>query len=187
MVQFSNTPFLSIPFIGDSGMSRAFVKEPDGENFIEELPELRQSPNVNYVTPAGLRRLEARVAELGAARRALTGSEAPEDIQALRRIDRDLRYFEERLRRAVPVDPRAQPADEVGFGMRVTVETPEGRRLVYAIVGEDEADAAAGKISWCSPLARLLAEGRIGDEVLWKRPVGDIELRIAAIAPVAEE
>jgi transcription elongation factor GreB len=42
-------------------MSRAFVKEPDGDQVIDELPERVQSPHVNYVTPAGLRQLQENV------------------------------------------------------------------------------------------------------------------------------
>jgi len=63
----------------------------------------------------------------------------------------------------------------------VEVETPEGRRMTFAIVGEDEADAAQGKISWVSPLAQALAEARVGDAVAWKRPAGEVELTIVVI------
>jgi transcription elongation GreA/GreB family factor len=48
-------------------------------------------------------------------------------------------------------------------------------------VGEDEADAAAGKISWVSPLARTLMGASVGDTVTWKRPAGDLELEIVSI------
>jgi len=61
------------------------------------------------------------------------------------------------------------------------VETPEGRRMTFAVVGEDEADAAQGKISWFSPLALALAEARVGDAVVWKRPAGEVELTVVAI------
>jgi transcription elongation GreA/GreB family factor len=96
-------------------------------------------------------------------------------------IDRDLRYVEERIRRAVLIDPAGQPEDEVHFGAVVEVETPEGRRMTFAVVGEDEADPTQGRISWVSPLARALAEARVGDAVVWKRPTGEVELTIVAI------
>ncbi len=51
----------------------------------------------------------------------------------------------------------------------------------FAIVGEDEADAAAGKVSWVSPLARALLGSSVGDIVTWRRPTGDVELEIVAI------
>jgi transcription elongation factor GreB len=162
-------------------MSRAFVKEPDGDEPPADPPERVHSPHVNYVTPAGLRQLHGRVDDLLGRRAPLAGSEDPEARRQLRLIDRDLRYFEERIRRAVPVDPAAQPPGEVAFGSVVEVETPEGRRMRYAIVGEDEADLSQGKISWVSPLAEALMEARVGDTVAWRRPTGELELTIISI------
>lgn len=162
-------------------MSRAFVKEPDGDQAIEELPERVHSPHVNYVTPAGLRQLQGRVGDLLARRERLAGAANAGDKKQLLSIDRDLRYYEERIRRAVLIDPADQPKDEVRFGAVVDVETPEGRRMTFAVVGEDEADAAQGKISWFSPLALALAEARVGDAVAWKRPAGEVELTVVAI------
>src|SRR5512143_1800471 len=162
-------------------MSRAFVKEPDGDQVSEEIPERVHSPHVNYVTPAGLRQLHEQVGALRDRRRALAASAPAADPKELRYIDRDLRYYEERIRRAVPIDPAGQPEGEVHFGAVVDVETPEGRRMTFAIVGEDEADATQGKISWVSSLARALEDGRVGDAVSWKRPAGEAELTIVAI------
>jgi len=162
-------------------MSRAFVKEPDGDQVIDELPERVHSPHVNYVTPVGLRQLQENVEGILARRKSLAGVTSTENKKQLMRIERDLRYFEERIRRAVLIDPAARPKDEVHFGAVVEVETPEGRHMTFAIVGEDEADAAQGKISWVSPLARAVAEARVGDAVAWKRPAGEVELTIVAI------
>ena len=162
-------------------MSRAFVKEPDGDQVIDDLPERVHSPHVNYVTPAGIRRLQEQVDGLLARRKGLAGAVSAENQKQRLSIDRDLRYYEERIRRAVLIDPAGQPEDEVHFGAVVEVETPEGRRMTFAVVGEDEADATNGKISWVSPLARALAEARVGDAVVWKRPAGEVELTIVAI------
>ena len=162
-------------------MSRAFVKEPDGDQVIDELPERVHSPHVNYVTPAGLRQLQEQVDGLLARRKSLAGAVSAKNKKQRMYIDRDLRYYEERIRRAVLIDPAGQLEDEVHFGAVVDVETPEGRRMTFAVVGEDEADAAQGRISWISPLARALAEARVGDAVLWKRPAGEVELTIVAI------
>jgi transcription elongation GreA/GreB family factor len=162
-------------------MSRAFVKEPDEDQVIQGLPDRVHSPHPNYVTPAGLRQLQERLDELLSRRKKISGTEAAENKKQLMFIDRDLRYCEERIRRAVLIDPAGQPQDEVHFGAKVEVETPEGRRMTFAIVGEDEADAGQGKISWVSPLAQALAEARVGDAVTWKRPAGEIELTIVAI------
>ncbi len=162
-------------------MSRAFVKEPDGDQVIEELPERVHSPHVNYVTPGGLQQLVDHRNALRARRNALAGSTTAEGKKQMRIVDRDLRYYEERIRRAVLVNPIGQPEDEVHFGARVEVETSEGQRMTFAIVGEDEADASQRKISWVSPLAMALSEARVGDTVAWKRPAGEVELTVVAI------
>jgi transcription elongation GreA/GreB family factor len=52
------------------------------------------------------------------------------------------------------------------------------------IVGEDEADATQGRISWVSPLANALMNAQVGDVVSWKRPVGDKELEVLSIRRV---
>ena len=49
------------------------------------------------------------------------------------------------------------------------------------IVGDDEADASAGEISWASPLARALIGAREGDVVTWRRPAGDAQIEIVRI------
>jgi transcription elongation factor GreB len=162
-------------------MSRAFVKEPDGDQVISALPDRVQSPHVNYVTPAGLRQLKEHLDGLLSRRKIISGVVSAENKKQLMLIDRDLRYYEERVHRAVLINPADQPKDEVHFGAVVEMETPEGRRMTFAIVGEDEADAAQGKISWVSPLARAMAEARVGDTVTWKRPAGEVELTIVAI------
>jgi transcription elongation GreA/GreB family factor len=135
------------------------------------------------VTPAGLAQLQARVAELSAERQRLLGDESVAAKQQLRHVERELRYYDERVVSAIPVDPAAQPGDRVHFGTTVELEDEAGNVLRYAIVGEDEADAAHGKISWVSPLARALLNAEAGETVTWKRPAGDKELHILAIHP----
>jgi transcription elongation GreA/GreB family factor len=162
-------------------MSRAFVKELD-EQSEGDLPERPQSVHINYVTPNGLAALEERVRKLSESRDALLGLEDLVSQQQLGQVQRDLVYYLERVRRAVLVRPEAQADDKVHFGASVEVEDAEGQRMWFAIVGEDEADAAQGKISWVSPLARALLDSELGDRVIWRRPAGDKELRILAIA-----
>ena len=79
------------------------------------------------------------------------------------------------------IDPAAQPKDHVAFGATVETEDEEGTRRRFEIVGEDEADAAVGKLSWVSPLARTLTDAKKGDAVVWKRPAGDLEVEILSI------
>ena len=160
-------------------MNRAFVKEPDEGAPVEGLPERQISEQPNYVTPAGLRQLEAHVGELEARRLELLEGDDPGDELAY--VDRDLRYFTARLESAIPVDLTRQPRRKVAFGAAVTVSQPGGKRQTFTIVGEDEADLKEGKISYTSPLAEALLEARVGNKVLWRRPAGDIELTVEAI------
>lgn len=161
-------------------MSRAFVKELD-EQDDSAGPARPQSQHVNYVTPRGLQLLQDKVRELTAARDALSGREDLSSQQSSRDLARDLAYFNERVKRAVLVEPDRQPVDRVHFGAAVKVEDAGGERLSFIIVGEDEADAAAGRISWVSPLATALMNARVGDLVTWRRPAGDKELEVLAI------
>ena len=162
-------------------MSRAFVKEPDGDMAGDEQPDLPQSPHPNYVTPEGLAELETRLAERGGRRQHLAASDDLADKLPLAQVDRDIRYLKGRIERAIPVDAAGQPAGEVCFGALVGVADETGSEAQYAIVGEDEADAQRGKVSWVSPLARALVGARVGDVITWKRPSGDVELEVVSI------
>jgi transcription elongation GreA/GreB family factor len=164
-------------------MSRAFVRELDDQGG-SAVPLRPQSPHINYVTPRGLGQLEDKVRDLAEARQALVGMEDLSSQQTLRELERDLAYFNERVKRAVLVEPEAQPLDRVHFGALVEAEDKEGERLNFMIVGEDEADATQGRISWVSPLANALMNAQVGDVVSWKRPVGDKELEVLSIRRV---
>ncbi len=145
---------------GDTIMSRAFVKESDGHDDLG-LPELKVSAHRNLVTPRGLGMIRERVtvleAELGEAR-------AAEDRAAVARIQRDLRYWSERLRTAEVV-PIPAEATEVRFGSTVTLARPDGRRVSYQIVGEDEASPREGRVSYVSPIGEAALGARVGDEI----------------------
>jgi transcription elongation factor GreB len=161
-------------------MSRAFVKEPDEGAPVEGLPERQISEHANYVTPAGLAQLEARVGELETRRLELL--ERDDDPEGeLDYVDRDLRYYTARLESAVLVDLEHQPRRKVAFGAAVTVSKPGGERQTFTIVGEDEADLKQGKISYVSPLAEALLDARVGKSVLWRRPAGNLKLTIEEI------
>ncbi len=163
-------------------MSRAFVNEDAQSEAQAELPERPQSPYPNYVTPQGLAALERRLASLLAERSALSDDGvAMSHEAALRRIDRNIRYLGARIDRAVLVNPGEQPGDEVAFGATVRVCDADGEERVFEIVGEDEADAAVGKVSWVSPLANALLGARVEELVTWGRPNGNVELEILSI------
>jgi transcription elongation factor GreB len=164
-------------------MSRAFVKESDGDQPGDELPERPQSPHPNYVTASGLKALQEQHAKLTEEKRHLTESGEPEmlDKEHLKLVERDLRYFKERIERAVFIDPASQPADKVGFGALVECVDDNEEKHKFRIVGEDEADPKQNRISWVSPLAKTLNGAAVGDTVTWKRPTGDLGLEILSI------
>lgn len=141
-------------------MSRAFIKEFDDAG-AEPLPDRVVSPHRNLVTPAGLAQIEAAVARL---RDALSAARAGDDRVGVAEAQRDLRYWTERRRTAEVVPPPAE-GEVVRFGATVLLEHADGTRVQYQVVGEDEADPAAGKISYVSPIARLLIGASAGDVV----------------------
>lgn len=162
-------------------MNRAFVKDPDDAGRPEQVAPRPQSPHTNYVTPAGLTQLKARVAELGQRRAALLDAGKQGNPQELALVQRDLAYFEERLARAIPVDPTRQPRDRVVFGATVEVQDEAGFLTTYTLVGEDEAEAGGELISWVSPLAEALLNAEVGDEVVWRRPAGVKRVEVVGI------
>lgn len=162
-------------------MNRAFVKDPDDTGRPEVLPDRPQSPHTNYVTPAGLRQLQDLQAELAVRQARLLEAGKLANPQELALVQRDLRFYEERVARAVLVDPTGRPTDRVLFGATVEVADEAGHLETFTIVGEDEADAAQGKISWVSPLAEALLNAEVGDEVLWRRPAGKMRLEVLSI------
>lgn len=163
-------------------MSRAFVKGDDSDLSGEEVPERPISPHPNYVTAEGLAQLRRRYEALLAQHAELKAAGEDFDKPKLTQIDRDLRYFSQRLESAIPIDPSKEPQDEVHFAATVRAEDAEGRVHRFKIVGEDEADVATGKVSWVSPLAKALIGARVGDNVKWRRPAGEVELEILEIS-----
>ncbi len=163
-------------------MSKAFTKEDDGpEN--DRLADLPQSAGPNYVTPAGLAALHDRLAERRAELAALRAR--GDDLGARFPIsvtERDIRFLEERINRALPVDGSELAPDTVAFGAEIEVEDDAGRRRAYRIVGEDEADPSRGLIAPASPLAAALLGAKVGDLVEWPKPSGPVDLRIVAVS-----
>jgi transcription elongation GreA/GreB family factor len=162
-------------------MSRAFVKEGDDELSAGELPERPLNDHPNYVTPRGLELLHARLRELQDERGRITAEDEPMAKQKLLEVKRDIRYYQAQAERAQVVDPADQPQDEVLFGATVTISDEDGKRHVFHIVGDDEADVTWGRISWASPLAKAMIGARVGDSVVWQRPAGATEVEIVAI------
>jgi transcription elongation GreA/GreB family factor len=158
-------------------MSRAFVREDD-QVPPEQPPELKVSNLPNWVTPEGLRmidaKLEALEADLGA------GPDEAEEAW----IRRDLRYWTHQRTSAQLAPPLPKNPVAVAFGARVTILRGEGPKETIDIVGEDEADPAAGKVSWASPVARALSGAQVGDVVELGERKPPVEIEVLAIAPI---
>jgi transcription elongation GreA/GreB family factor len=149
-------------------MSRAFTRESDDDPGV--VPERAVSPHPNFVTPTGLAALEAQVRSLEGERSAARGAG---DAAQRARIERDLRYFTQRLASARVVVPSEAP-ERVRFGVRVSLRTATGASQAFRLVGEDEADAARGLLSWVAPLAQALLGHEPGDVVRFQE--GELEI-----------
>ena len=175
-------------------MSKAFVKEESGAPE-EGAPELHSSGGKNYITSEGFARLKAELKQLVEAERpevvktvawaASLGdrSENADYIygkKRLREIDRRVRFLIKRLEAAAVVDSSGRDTDQVFFGATVTVRSTSGERTI-TIVGVDEVDAARGRVSWVSPIAKALIKARAGDSVTLRTPSGDEKLEILEV------
>ncbi|GJD55493.1 transcription elongation factor GreA [Methylobacterium dankookense] len=153
-------------------MSIAFVREKEGGEAFEDLPDRPLSPHTNFVTPEGLARIEAEVARL----QDEVGQLSPEDKAGNARVARDLRYWTARLGSAQLVE-RVE-GDTVHFGSTVTVLREDDSAQTFRIVGEDEADPTKGSISYVAPLARAITGKSVGDVV----EVNGHEIEVTKIA-----
>ncbi|ALN81905.1 GreA/GreB family elongation factor [Lysobacter antibioticus] len=161
-------------------MSRAFVKEGDGDENAGDLPELPISEHPNYVTPRGMALLRTRLDDAGRRLGEIDANAVGARLEAAH-IERELRWLQARILGAITIAPERQPSELIAFGARVEVVDDDGREYRYRIVGEDEADPELGLISWVSPLALALHGARVGDSVVWKRPAGDLAIEVLAI------
>jgi len=98
-------------------------------------------------------------------------------------LEKRIRDLENRIANANVVDPSTMSTEKVVFGVQVTVQNLEsGEEVSYQIVGADEADAAIGRISVTSPVARALIGKTVGDVVQVQIPRGLLELEVMDIA-----
>src|SRR5690242_12081016 len=101
----------------------------------------------------------------------------------LREIDRKLSHLARIMKEAKVVDPaRQQARDQVRFGATVELADEDDNRRTLTIVGDDEADATAGRIGWSAPLARALIGARVGDERIVRLPSGEKSYEVMEIA-----
>lgn len=162
-------------------MSRAFVKEGDGEALDDPLPRpLRVQPC--YMTAQGVAVLREELERL---QRETPRPESAADLTQqtdTRRAQRRILEITQILLEAVPVDVGQQGGDIIRFGATIELGDDSGQRYLFQIVGEDEAAPAVGRISWASPLGRRLIGRVVGDEVVWQRPAGDLQLEILSLS-----
>ncbi|XXF78727.1 GreA/GreB family elongation factor [Myxococcaceae bacterium GXIMD 01537] len=163
-------------------MSKAFTKEDGGA----EEPLLPVRPRAaagekRYVTPEGYRALQEELAALqgpdeGAA--ALTALEAGTRKKERERRAQQLAATLEEVR---VVEPDASQAGRVFFGAWVSLEDEDGAEVTYRLVGPDEADVKAGRLSVESPLARALLGKEVGESVQVERPKGAVEYTVTRV------
>ncbi|NWA68498.1 GreA/GreB family elongation factor [Pseudomonas reactans] len=163
-------------------MSRAFVNEDNAAAQADQPVERQVSEQPNRLTAQGLAQLQTKVAQLQQAHSTESAKGEQADKQRQADLERDLRYFNQRVQSAQVVTP-ATATDKVQIGSWVTFANERDEQQRIQLVGEDQADANAGLINWGSPLGRALLGAQVGDEVLWLRPVGDQLIEVVLIEP----
>lgn len=178
-------------------MSKAFTRESDdaGDDDADDPKPLPKGTK-NYMTPEGFQRMQEELRHLLRVERprvvevvswAAGNGDRSENgdyiygRKKLREIDRRLGYLAKVMKAAKVVDPASQATDQVRFGATVELADEQDERRTLTIVGDDEADATAGRIGWSAPLARALIGARIGDERLVRLPAGEKSYEVMAI------
>lgn len=141
----------------------------------------------NYITPAGFKRVTDELEQLQRVERPRVVHEVSEAAaqgdrsenaeyiygkKRLREIDRRVYFLLKRTETMQVIDPAQQKGPRVVFGALVDVENEDGKALTFQIVGEDETEPAAGRISWRSPLGRALLGKQADDDAVLHKPDG---------------
>ena len=164
-------------------MSRGFVKEDDQEE-IPMVPQRAYLPEgvTNFVTPAGMDQLLDERQTLVNEKDNLTAVNENEKRIALNYINAKLQLLNNRIAEARIVNLKEQPKNEIRFGAIVTLKTEAtGKIQTFQITGVDEAEISKGKISFLSPMAKLLINKKTGEKVILKRATEDIVFEIMDI------
>ncbi|RVU03442.1 nucleoside-diphosphate kinase [Novosphingobium umbonatum] len=153
-------------------MSVAFRRDGDEEH-LEPSFEIPIPPGPNRVTARGLAQIHARVAALEAELATAEGEETQKPIR------RQLRYWRTRQSTAeLMPEPKG---DVVEFGAQVLFRL-NGQERSVTLVGDDEADPAAGLISASAPLARAMMGAEAGEYVAFGGREDAIEILALHIA-----
>jgi transcription elongation factor GreB len=167
-------------------MSKAFTREETDGPDIPDLPPLSSAlaPGArNFITAAGAQKLRdelQRSVEITRPSLA-SSSDDPDAKRQLARLDQRIMQLEESLQSAEIVPPPDGPAEFVRFGATVTVRESDGSEAIYRIVGVDEIDLDRGWVSWQSPIAKALLNGRRDERIRFKFPSGEETLEILNI------
>tara|TARA_R110001606_G_scaffold13227_2_gene57704 strand:- start:429 stop:929 length:501 start_codon:yes stop_codon:yes gene_type:complete len=151
-------------------MSRGFVKEDDQEE-IPIVPPRADLPRgvINYMTQVGMDQLLTQKQELINEREHLDISNEKESRISSNFINAKLQLLNNRISTAKIVNLSKQPQNVIRFGALVTLKIGNEIKFQhYQIVGVDEADVSKRKISFVSPIARILTEKKVGDIALLK-------------------
>jgi transcription elongation factor GreB len=178
-------------------MSKAFTKENDEQDDDAEVEASQPTGVKNYITPQGHARMKAEFLHLMDVERpemvsvvswAAKNGDRSENgdylygKKRLREIDRRIRFLTKRLDIAEIIDPATrEDTDQVFFGATVTVMDDKKEEHTYSIVGMDEIDLPRGRVSWISPIAKVLIKAREGDVVRLQTPGGERELEIIEV------
>jgi transcription elongation factor GreB len=152
----------------------------------------------NYITPAGYRALREEYEALFAGERpklletiawAAANGDRSENAdyqygrRRLREVDRRINFLARRMKTAKVIDPeRQEDRSHALFGATVTLVDEEDNERVITLVGEDEANAGEGRISWNSPLARAVRGAAVGEVRRVRLPAGEREYEVVAIS-----
>ncbi len=151
----------------------------------------------NYITPAGYCALREEYEQLFAVERpklvetiswAAGNGDRSENgdyiygRKRLREMDRRIGWLSKRMKAARIVEPLEQDRSKVLFGATVTLADEDDVQRIVTLVGQDEADAGKGRISWNSPLARAVRGAAVGDVRRVSLPAGEKEYEVVEIS-----
>jgi transcription elongation factor GreB len=165
-------------------MSRGFVKEDDQEE-VPIVPQRAYLPEgvTNFVTPDGMSQLLAERQMLENEKGNLNTARENEKRIELNFINAKLQQLNNRIAEARIVELTGQPQNEIRFGATIILRTEaSGIIQTFQIVGVDEADISRGKVSFISPVSRVLINKKTGDKVVLKQAGKDIVFEIIGIA-----
>ena len=165
-------------------MSRGFVKEDDQEE-VPFVPQRAYLPVgvTNFVTPFGINQLLAEKQMLVNEKNNLNNANENEKRIALNYINAKLQLLNNRIVEAKIVNLNEQPQNEIRFGATITLRIEVSRNIqTFQIVGVDEANISKGKVSFISPIAKVLINKKIGDKVILKQARKDIVFEIIDIS-----